>query len=117
MTFETTSTLSPADVLAAAKRFFTGADALHSAWLENETEDHLSFGTFRGNIAVAAFPDPSGEARTRIRVTTLREEEAVPRLVTYLRTLDSPGRREDGEPVGGRGAGAGTAARTDRDRA
>lgn len=89
MTVETTSTLPPADVLAAAKRFFTGDEPFYSAWLESESDTHLSVGTFRGTIAVAAFPDPRGEAPTRVRVSTLREEGAVPRLVTYLASLDS----------------------------
>lgn len=90
MTTETTTILSPTDVLQAVKRFFMGEDAYHSAWLERESETHLSFGTFRGNIAVAAFPDPEQDGRTRVRVSTLREEHAVPRLMTYLRTLDAP---------------------------
>lgn len=88
MTVEITSELSPAEVLEAAKSFFSGEEAYHSAWLETESESHLSFGTFRGNLAVAAFPDPEGEAPTRIRISTLREEGAVPRLVTYLGSLD-----------------------------
>lgn len=90
MTTETTTSLTPPDVLEAVKRFFMGEDAYHTAWLERESETHLSFGTFRGNIAVAAFPDPEQEGRTKVRVSTLREEHAVPRLMTYLRTLDAP---------------------------
>lgn len=88
MTTETTTTLPPADVLDAVRHFFMGGDAYHEAWLETESESHLSFGTFRGNLAVAAFPDPAGEAPTRVRITTLREEGVVPRLLTYLQTLD-----------------------------
>lgn len=88
MTTETTTTLPPTEVLEAVREFFMGGDAYHEAWLERESESHLSFGTFRGNLAVAAFPDPAGEAPTRIRITTLREEGVVPRLLTYLQTLD-----------------------------
>ncbi len=95
MTTETTTHLPPEAVLRAVKRFFLGEDALHSAWLERESETHLGFGTFRGNIAVAAFPDPEREGRTRVRVSTLREEHAVPRLMTYLRTLDAGERTEE----------------------
>lgn len=91
MTTEITTRVPPAEVLEAVKRFFGGRKPFHDAWLENESEGHLSFGTFRGNIAVAAFPDPEGEAPTRVRVSTLREEGAVPRLLTYLRTLDASG--------------------------
>lgn len=88
MTVEITSELSAARVLEAAKEFFMGDDAYQPAWLETESESHLGFGTFRGNLAVAAFPDPDGEAPTRVRISTLREEGTVPRLVTYLSTLD-----------------------------
>lgn len=90
MTSEITTRLPPADVLAAARRFFMGPEAYHEAWLETESEGHVSFGTFRGKIAVAAFPDPREEAPTRVRVSTLREEGAVPRLLTYLGTLEAP---------------------------
>ncbi|MFQ5688724.1 MAG: hypothetical protein ACE5HQ_00445 [Gemmatimonadota bacterium] len=85
---ETTTTLSPTEVMAEVKRFFLGPGAFHSAWLEHEGESYLTFGTFRGNLAVGAFPDPEHEGRTRVRVSTLRDEGAVPRLLTYLRTLD-----------------------------
>lgn len=88
MRVEITSGRSPAEILAATKAFFWGPEAYESAWLETESESHASFGTFRGNLAVAAFADPEREGRTRIRVSTLREEGIVPRLVTYLRTLD-----------------------------
>jgi hypothetical protein len=91
MTREITTELSPESVLKAVRSFFMGQGALHSAWLETESETHLSFGTFRGNLAVAAFPDPTGEAPTRVRVSTLREEGAVPRLLTYLGTLELAG--------------------------
>lgn len=88
MKIEITSELSPEEVLEAAKAFFLSAEAYHDAWLETESEGHLAFGTFRGNLAVAAFPDPTGEGHTRVRISTLREEGAVPRLATYLQTLE-----------------------------
>ncbi len=87
MRVEVASELSPEEVLQATRAFFMGPDAYESAWLETESDAHLSFGTFRGNLAVAAFPDPEEEAPTRIRISTLREEGIVPRLLTYLRTL------------------------------
>lgn len=96
MTMETTTSLPPQRVLEAVKEFFLGDEPFHSAWLVSESETHLSFATFRGNLAVAAFPDPRGEAPTRVRVSTLREEGAVPRLLTYLRTLGSPRLHQEG---------------------
>lgn len=91
MTTETTTTLAPDQVLSAVRNFFTGSDSLHSAWLETESDTHISFGTFRGNLAIAAFPDPQDEAPTRVRISTLREEGVVGRLVTYLRTRETVG--------------------------
>jgi hypothetical protein len=101
MTTETTTTLAPEQVLSAVRRFFMGADSVHSAWLETESDTHISFGTFRGNLAVAAFPDPLDEAPTRVRISTLREESAVGKLVTYLRTREAVGRaaHEGGGPA------------------
>jgi hypothetical protein len=98
MTTETTTTLPPDEVLGAVRRFFMGSDSLHSAWLETESDTHVSFGTFRGNLAIAAFPDPLDEAQTRVRISTLREESAVGRLVTYLRAREATDRaaRESG---------------------
>ncbi len=90
MTSETTTPVAPARVLDAVRDFFTGTDRIADAWIDNESETHIGFGTFRGNLAVAAFPDPSDPARTRVRVTTLREEGLVPRLLTYV---DGLGRR------------------------
>ncbi len=84
MTTETVSALAPADVLAATRDFFLGDDRMADAWVDTESDTHIAFCTFRGNLAVAAFPDPAGLAGTRVRVTTLREEGIVPRLLAYL---------------------------------
>lgn len=101
MTIETTTTLAPEQVLSVVRQFFLGSDSVHSAWLETESDTHISFGTFRGNLAVAAFPDPTDEAPTRVRISTLREEGVVGRLVTYLRTRDVVGQAADGRGGGG----------------
>lgn len=90
MTTETVSALAPADVLAAARDFFLGDDRLVDAWVDTESDTHIAFCTFRGNLAVAAFPDPRGPDGTRVRVTTLREEGIVPRLLAYLALADAP---------------------------
>lgn len=89
MTTEISCGLTREQVLEAARGFFMGEEAMHEAWLENESDTHLAFGTFRGNLAVAAFPDPEKAGATRVRITTLREEGAVPRLVTHLQTLEA----------------------------
>lgn len=85
MTNETTTTLPAAAVLSAAKRFFTGSEAIHPAWIEAESDTHVSFATFRSNVLVSAFPDPEREGLTRVRASTLRDEAAVGRFLTYLR--------------------------------
>lgn len=92
MTRETTTELSPSRVLEEAKEFFTGDLSVHSAWLEEESDTHVTFSAFRSRIAVSAVPDPDGEGgRTRVRVSTLRVDEAIGKFMTHLRTL-SPSR-------------------------
>ena len=88
MTSETITSARPARVLDAARRFFTGTGRYADAWIEDESDTHVAFGTFRGSLAVAAFADPEDPERTRIRVTTLRDEGLVPRLLTYLEGLE-----------------------------
>lgn len=84
MTTEIASSLSPKDALAAARAFFVGTDRVADAWIETESDTHITFCTFRGNLSIAAFADSETAGVTRIRVTTLREEGMVPRLMTYL---------------------------------
>lgn len=90
MTLETTTEMSPERVLQEAREFFTGDDSVYSAWLEDESDTHLTLGTFRSKIAVSAFPDPEGEAPTRVRVSTLRIDDSIGKFMTHIRTL-SPG--------------------------
>lgn len=86
MTSETVTDLSPEEVLDLARDFFTGPDAVYEASISDESDNHLSFGTFRSRIVVAAFPDPEGEGPTRTRVSTLREYAVADRFLTYLQT-------------------------------
>ena len=85
MTGETTSRLSVAEVLDAAKRFFTGPRAVHPAWIESESPTHVSFATFRSNVVVAASPHPA-DGPTRVRASSLRDGAAVGKFLTYLDT-------------------------------
>lgn len=87
MTLEETTDVAPERVLEEARDFFTGDDSVYSAWLEDESDTHLTFGTFRSKIAVSAFPDPEGEAPTRVRVSTLRVDDSIGKFMTYIRTL------------------------------
>jgi len=89
MTIETTSAASPEEVLRATRDFFLGPHRVADAWIESESESHLSVCTFRGNLSIAAVRDPEDPAVTRVRVTTLRYEGVVPRLMTYLAGLET----------------------------
>lgn len=89
MTLDTATTLTPAEALEQARRFFTGSGATIQASIEEESDTHITFNTFRSRIVVSAFPDPRDEAPTRVRVSTLREEGAVGKFVTHLRTVTS----------------------------
>lgn len=89
MTLETTTEMSPERVLQEAREFFTGDESVYSAWLEEESDTHLTLGTFRSKIAVSAFPDPEGEAPTRVRVSTLRIDDSIGKFMTHIRTLSS----------------------------
>ncbi len=95
MTLEETTDIAPDRVLREAREFFTGDESVYTAWLEHESDTHVTFGTFRSKIAVSAFPDPEGEAPTRVRVSTLRVGESIGKFMTYIRTL-SPETAHDG---------------------
>lgn len=87
MTLETTTEIAPETVLAKAREFFTGGNSVYTASLEEESDTHLALSTFRNRIAVSAFPDPEGEAPTRVRVSTLRVDESIGKFMTWIRTL------------------------------
>ncbi|MDP2479101.1 MAG: hypothetical protein Q8W51_06270 [Candidatus Palauibacterales bacterium] len=84
MTHETITTLSPAEVLTEAREFFTGRHPICPASIESESDSHITFNTFRSRITVAAFPDPRGEAPTRVRASTLREDAVAARFVSAI---------------------------------
>jgi len=85
MTHEITTTLGPAEVIAAAKKFFGERVPNNAAFPEKEGPTWL---TLRGQggeeIALAALP---GEGGSRIRASTLFFDQAVER---FLSTLPTP---------------------------
>lgn len=97
MTLEETTDIPPDRVLREAREFFTGDESVYTAWLEDESDTHVTFGTFRSKIAVSAFPDPEGEALTRVRVSTLRVDESIGKFMTYIRTLSPETAHEGAE--------------------
>lgn len=88
MTNETTTSLSPERVLQEARDFFTGSHSAYQASISEESDTHIAFATFRSRLVVSAFPDPREEAPTRVRVSTLRENELVGKFLTHIRTAD-----------------------------
>jgi hypothetical protein len=89
MTTETTIARPPEAILRAARDFFLAPGRMADAWIESESDTHVSFCTFRGNLAIGVSPDAEDPGRTRVRVTTLRQEGLVPRLITYLTKVQS----------------------------
>jgi hypothetical protein len=83
MVHEATTSLSPADVIARAKRFFSERVPLSAAFPEKEGPNWL---TLRGQggeeIAIAVF---TGDGGNRVRASTLLFDQAVDR---FLRTLE-----------------------------
>jgi hypothetical protein len=85
MISETLTAMSPERTIAAARRFFTDSDATLPATIVDQGENHLTVATFRSRLAISAFPDPDGRG-TRVRVSTLRRNDAVGKLLTLLAT-------------------------------
>lgn len=86
MTSETTTDIPPAEVLEMARAFFAGPEAVHEMSISEASETHVEFASFRSSLLVAAFPDPDGEGRTRVRVSTLREYGPAGQFLTWVRT-------------------------------
>ncbi len=82
MTHETSTSLTPAEVLDRAKAFFAERDPARAAFVEHEGP---SFATFRGQggeeLTVAAF---ATEAGTRVRASTLLFDQAIGRFFSTL---------------------------------
>lgn len=85
MITEVITQLSPEAVIDEARSFFTDEGAFHSATIIDEGDTHLTLGMFRSRLAITAFPDP-GDAGTRVRVSTLRRNDAVGRFLTLVTT-------------------------------
>ncbi|HEY1953600.1 MAG TPA: hypothetical protein VGG76_12425 [Gemmatimonadaceae bacterium] len=79
---ETTSTLSPADVIAAAKDFFARQVGVYAAFPEQESKSHV---TLRGQggeeIVIAAVPGAGG---TQVTGSTYLFDQQVARFFATL---------------------------------
>ena len=82
MTHETTTTLSPSDVLARAKTFFSERIPHQSAYLEQESERHATFRGQGGEELTIAVSDTDGP--TVVRASTLLFDQAIGRFFSTL---------------------------------
>jgi len=87
MITETTTRLAPEQVLDGARRFFTAEDSLSAANIVSESDRHLTVATFRSRLAISAWED-QGLGKTRVRVSTLRRQDAVGKFLSWLTTAD-----------------------------
>ena len=82
---ETTTALSPADALAAAKRFFSRQNGIYAAFPEQESAKHV---TLRGQggeeVVIAAFAAAGG---TRVTGSTYLFDQQVARFLATLAPL------------------------------
>jgi hypothetical protein len=81
---ETTTTLAPADVLAAAKRFFASRQGIYSAFVEKEGPTYVNLrgqGTEEIVIGVVV-----GERGTRVSGSTYLFDQQVARFLASLPT-------------------------------
>lgn len=88
MISETLTALDPHAAIEQAKQFFTEANSPLPATVVEEGEASLTVETFRSRVAVSAFEDPDGRG-TRVRVSTLRRNDALGKLLTLLATGES----------------------------
>ncbi|HEX5387236.1 MAG TPA: hypothetical protein VFW66_11080 [Gemmatimonadales bacterium] len=89
MTYETMTTLLPAEVLRRAREFFAERVPLYAAYPEKEGPDYLVLrGQGGEEIAFAAI---AGEAGTRVRGSTLLFDQVVDRFLSTLPAVDAAG--------------------------
>ena len=88
MVFETTTTLSSADVFSRAKRFFAERVPQYAAYPEKEGPAFLLLrGQGGEEIALATFPAPPG---VRVRASTLLFDQQLDRFLSTLPAAASP---------------------------
>ncbi|MDQ6769062.1 MAG: hypothetical protein M3Z54_03650 [Gemmatimonadota bacterium] len=79
---ETTTTLTPAEALAAAKRFFSRQNGVYAAFPEQESAKHI---TLRGQggeeVVIAVSPDAGG---TKVTGSTYLFDQQVARFLATL---------------------------------
>jgi len=89
MITEATTHLAPEQVLERAMRFFTAEDSVSAATVVDRSDRHLTLGTFRSRLAISAWQDEDLGA-TRVRVSTLRRNDAVGQFIASLTSAAPP---------------------------
>lgn len=79
---ETTTTMSPADVLAEAKRFFSSRPNVYAAFIEQEGPSHVTLRGQGGEEIVIGVA--SGENGTRVTGSTYLFDQQIARFFTQL---------------------------------
>ena len=81
---ETRTTLAPAEVLAAATRFFAGRQGIYAAFVERESATHVNLrGQGGEEIVVGVAADPAGGA-TRVTGSSYLFDMQVARFLATL---------------------------------
>ena len=81
---ETRTTLPPAEVLDAAKEFFTRRNSLYAAFIEQEGPTHISMRGQGGEELVIAATTPSGGGPTLVSGSTYLFDAQVSRFFSIL---------------------------------
>ncbi|MCC6318806.1 MAG: hypothetical protein IT361_14085 [Gemmatimonadaceae bacterium] len=85
---ETSTTLAPGEVLAAAREFFTRRNSLYAAFVEQASDRHLSLrGQGGEEIVIAAVQDG---AHTRVTGSTYMFDAQVSRFFSVLPVVATP---------------------------
>jgi hypothetical protein len=79
---ETTTTLSPAEVLAAARQFFARRVSIYAAFIEQESATHVSLRGQGGEEIVIGVTEGSGG--TRVTASTYMFDAQVSRFFSML---------------------------------
>ena len=85
----TFTTLSPADVLAAAKRFFARSNSIYTAFLDMEGPTFVSLRGMGGEEVVIGVMQRDGV--TVVSGSTYMFDQQVARFLSSLPTADPPG--------------------------
>lgn len=105
---ETTTTLAPAEVLAAARHFFSRRASIYAAFIEQESDTHVALrGQGNEEVIIGVRPHPAG---TSVTASTYFFDQQVTRFLVSLPVAPAEELADtdtgDEQPVLPAGAGA-----------